>query len=83
MQVLDATGSSTPGIGRIHISTCCVKDDLCALGGFNGEVVVKDMRRTDSSAVQRCVSCPFLVQTLNACLICSHAGKLMRMACFG
>lgn len=59
MQVIDATGLCRDGdkslhIGRVHISTCCVRDDICVLGGFSGELVVRSLGRTGHEAVQRC-----------------------------
>ena len=58
LQVLDATGMGGNddrelAVGRIQISTCCVQGDLCALGGFNGELVVKNLGCNGPGAVQR------------------------------
>ena len=59
VQVLDATGlhregpnNKLVGIERVQISTCTVNGHLAALGGFNGEVVVRNLSRTDPGSVQ-------------------------------
>ncbi|KAK9793719.1 hypothetical protein WJX73_009911 [Symbiochloris irregularis] len=60
-KVLDASGLSPPATedrltaaGRMQISTCCVQGPMCALGGFSGELVVRnlDLGRGEDRAVQ-------------------------------
>ena len=54
MQVLDLTGVAAPSadssLSPVQISTTCVAHDIVAVGGFNGELVVKSL------AIERPVS---------------------------
>lgn len=54
VQVLDLTGVAAPSadssLSPVQISTTCVARDIVAVGGFNGELVVKSL------AVERPVS---------------------------
>ena len=48
VQVLDLTGCSSPqaassALSPVQISTACVAHDVVAVGGFNGELVVKSL----------------------------------------
>lgn len=36
-------GRHAPGLGCVQISTMCVKDSIAAAGGFNGELVVRNI----------------------------------------
>lgn len=53
VQVLDLTGSVCSeecSLNPVQISTTCVAHDIVAVGGFNGELVVKSL------AVERPIS---------------------------
>jgi hypothetical protein len=49
-KVLDLSGASTDsrlsGLGRVQISTFCVRHDLMAAGGFAGELIVANLKKT-------------------------------------
>lgn len=52
LQVMDLSGapssrSFAPGLGRVVVSTLCVKDNLIAAGGFNGDLVIRNTNQLE------------------------------------
>ncbi|KAK9904808.1 hypothetical protein WJX75_002913 [Coccomyxa subellipsoidea] len=56
-KVLDLSGASTDsrlsGLGRVQISTFCVRHDLMAAGGFAGELIVANLKKTGLQCSKR------------------------------
>ena len=49
MDLSGATSSRSfaPGLGRVVVSTLCVKDNLIAAGGFNGDLVIRNTNQLE------------------------------------
>lgn len=54
LQVMDLSGAPSsssrlfaPGLGRVVVSTLCVRDNLIAAGGFNGDLVIRNTNQQD------------------------------------
>ncbi|KAK9804828.1 hypothetical protein WJX72_007603 [[Myrmecia] bisecta] len=84
-KVLDLSGETqsarAPGLGRVQISTLCVRHHLVAAGGFQGELVVKNLRNKASAVACSCQVTHDVNGITNAIEIFDHAGDVRLMTC--